>query len=1594
MEDDLEISLEKSLYASFRREHLTFRINHIGSRFLRRDSDTLQLPVGSVLHVVDQLIADIPSLYPDMNNPFIRNEELLVYMDTLLDLPGLDSPFAVPEDIRYRFVSAAFRPKILRFLKSRKDVRRMVDRDAVLGRKRVLSVINCNPLLQITTYGKMKAYKRFDLVLRGILDNIVRIDTGHPEKLHFLDVPVTTDVYTKVRYMKAFKEMTPITLKKTDDFGFFFLVHLLGFLTESETSLFGKLDRNLRDRLHICLHAGPWMIMFSLEEMKALQEKSDLFYMRLLRYIHAMKLKAANLLSEDANEEKVDAVIREQEVSEIPRVEVSSPVVDTDEDIPDTEPVLPEEDRVDTETTLVTTARLAREVETAISTSPSDLSELQKKKATEAVEKMKSLSLGDATIGELLDGRSGMDVQDASVDALDGTLLDPSMQKSRIDDFDSSYISDQMDRDMAAVFASLTPAGMILSHVEHRDQVDKFNRIRHYRLRYQDLTGKRHTLNFRIPLVGPNGEMYTNGIRSRLIKQQVNIPICKVSDFRVNLSSNFNKALVERTRLQAKRFDVFLARHIGKLIHRGDMKAKYGRYVPKSKLPFDYTAIAGKYAALSWADWDLTFDFPNRFGDRGSLEAFRETRDVFTHEDTLYDLKALKAEMKTRKVEDIDIRSLLWILQFDQPKSRERMLRTDTENPLIVLREPGRDVVLDGLHRLAKAQNEGKRTMPVRILTPEELQTYVVSWERQMEILRKSDLQETETFLRSVYIGTKNKHPVFWGLDNVIRVIDKASDDVIVSHQTIREILDAEFDLALPKITPDWVELTLQDKAMPVILSLAFQFGLSRILTELKHPFRFVEDGMRVRASVDEIVIPFSNGKLVFPRYPLKTSLVLSGLAKFDLSPFPFADMNIPDTYFVILENHGIRVNHLKGIKDFFTYFVDPITRDVLDSLGEPLTPKGLLLRAADMLTTEDHLPTSSLAHHRLRGYERIPALVYNTLSRSLARSDAHRAVETRSFSINPEEIFYTLIQDPTFQAVETLNPVHDVKTKTLVTHTGQGGRTAQTIVTDDRVFPEDALGAISEATPDSGKVAINVHTSMDPALRNLRGLYQAQAPEDLDPTNILSVSSLLMPGSLQDDSKRIGYISKELSHALPVETGESMRVRTGYESVLAHRCSDHFAVPAKRNGVVQSIDEDLGLVTILYDKDVPTPDRSLKSSLSRGKISSAWRDGHALSLGLKRDDAWTSGDVIALGPDKIPFRVAEILPYESSEDLPQTDMTTADVKRLSGPVMHVRLTPLKNEAETDVFRIGKIITEASGLHMQQSLVLNGIKVGDRIQEDDILAYNPGFFTPGDGRQVDWKHGTPATVVFMDRSETYEDACQISKAFAEKLRTTPAHVRHVEMTRKTVVHAHAKIGSHVETTDHLAILEDEELDAISSVDNEDTLELLASLNRKMPRARYHGQVVEIDIHYTCDLEDLHPSLRRIARTVQARARKIYQAHVGTLKDGAAPPPSKIPVGTRYRNMEFLDTDKVVLSFTIAEDAGMGLGDKLVLSSAAKSVVSAISEEQFQTESGKDVDMIFSSSGVSDRLLSSWLVQGMGEVILEALEDQVVTDYFT
>lgn len=364
-------------------------------------------------------------------------------------------------------------------------------------------------------------------------------------------------------------------------------------------------------------------------------------------------------------------------------------------------------------------------------------------------------------------------------------------------------------------------------------------------------------------------------------------------------------------------------------------------------------------------------------------------------------------------------------------------------------------------------------------------------------------------------------------------------------------------------------------------------------------------------------------------------------------------------------------------------------------------------------------------------------------------------------------------------------------------------------------------------------------------------------------------------------------------------------------------------------------------------------------------------------------------------------FRVTEVLPFASVDKIPdvdailnKTDKTSKSDLVKQKSVLHIRLDPVLPDAESDVdiFKFGEKFTSISGSYVKQTIVLN-VKQGDRVKRGDIIAYNSGFFEPDlDSKQVTWKHGVMASVAMIERSETLEDSCAISKDFGDKIAMSPGHVRVIKMTNKTVLHNLINVGDHVETTDYLCSIEDSDIDALTSVDDPETVEFLAELNRKTPRAKYPGKIAEIEFFHACEYADLHPTLQQLARKIAVRRAAYVKAAQHTKKADHFPVPQRVPVGTKYQGVDF-EEGTVAIMITITEDIGCGVGDKLVVMSANKTVVGAVMDKPAGTESGLPVDILFAGSSVGNRIVLSPFLVGIGNRCLQKLEEDAVAMYF-
>ena len=266
-----------------------------------------------------------------------------------------------------------------------------------------------------------------------------------------------------------------------------------------------------------------------------------------------------------------------------------------------------------------------------------------------------------------------------------------------------------------------------------------------------------------------------------------------------------------------------------------------------------------------------------------------------------------------------------------------------------------------------------------------------------------------------------------------------------------------------------------------------------------------------------DIAIKFSDRILWFNRYPLEKSLIVSGLDYFDCSQYSLADLESKDVYYQMLTDRNMSTNYLKGIASFFDLFVDGMTYEVLKKMNEPTTFRDLLIRAAQLLSTTDHLPASAKANHRIRGFEQYNAIIYNEMSRQFAAYQSKRG-QANSFSINPDAIFLRIISNESMVASEGTNPLQCTRESSYMTYSGIGGRSADSFVLRDRAYADDDIGIISEATVDNTKVSINAMLSMNSGVKDTLGTLEAKPLDDMQPADVLTNQVLMFPFSTHDD--------------------------------------------------------------------------------------------------------------------------------------------------------------------------------------------------------------------------------------------------------------------------------------------------------------------------------------------------------------------------------------------------------------------------------------------------------------------------------------------
>ena len=541
-------------------------------------------------------------------------------------------------------------------------------------------------------------------------------------------------------------------------------------------------------------------------------------------------------------------------------------------------------------------------------------------------------------------------------------------------------------------------------------------------------------------------------------------------------------------------------------------------------------------------------------------------------------------------------------------------------------------------------------------------------------------------------------------------VCDKNDEFYIVAKNEIEPIGKFETVMGLEDKSPiEIAELKVFGKAIPIGICLGYLMGINTLLEITDAKPKRIQTGERFALNEDEFALRFEDETLIFNRENKLAALVFGGYLTIEQSTrnYGLNRFNSKDIYSIALQQNRIGLRYLKELDLLTDLFVDPITEEILVSMKEPVQFAELLLRASELLLTDYAPDETDMAFMRIKGYERIAGTIYGEMIKAIRLYRARGTSVNAKIEIPPYAIWQAIQQDPAVKLVEESNPIHNLKEVEEVTYSGLGGRSSRSMTKETRVFHQNDMGVISEATKDSADVAITTFLTANPKLKNLRGLVTPFDVERDGVTSALSTSALVSPAADRDDPKRVNFISIQHSSGTHAKGYRAQPLRTGYERVISQRADDLFAVTAKKKGRV-----------------VDVTDRYLKAEYDDGQIVSypiGRRYGvaagvtypHALKANLQKGQLFKEGDCLLYNenyfePD--PLDASQVLwkagvlvttaLIESPETFEDSSIVSEEVSKL---------------LETEITKVREITIGFD------QVIHNLVNVGDAVDIDSIL---------------------------------------------------------------------------------------------------------------------------------------------------------------------------------------------------------------------------------------------------------------------------------
>lgn len=197
------------------------------------------------------------------------------------------------------------------------------------------------------------------------------------------------------------------------------------------------------------------------------------------------------------------------------------------------------------------------------------------------------------------------------------SVVDKNMLKSTLPILDKKYITKILPKDCVKMVLGIQNAGVCVTDYKITHQENAMGKFEDHVVRLVPVQGQPSTLRFKLPSLTKDGVMESNGIKYRLRKQKRDLPIRKVSDTRVALTSYYGKIFIERSQKKINNYGSWLLKNIRAAgLDRDNqivLKTRtYNVFDYRHKVPYIYSTLAKGFRSVTTDKYYLNFDYNNR----------------------------------------------------------------------------------------------------------------------------------------------------------------------------------------------------------------------------------------------------------------------------------------------------------------------------------------------------------------------------------------------------------------------------------------------------------------------------------------------------------------------------------------------------------------------------------------------------------------------------------------------------------------------------------------------------------------------------------------------------------------------------------------------------------------------------------------------------------------------------------------------------------------------------------------------------------------------------------------------------------------------